>query len=319
METNDNFDGKKFGSRLKELRKLKGLKLRELEDLSGVSNAYLSQLENGKRGKPSPEIIKKIAPHLEASYTELMKDAGYLGETLDNETKTFLDNYEGDLESIFDYAFTKFLEAISHDGFIKDSAIDFLLESCSELDPNGELINHESAKQIQTWKMMFDYLSFQEKIDFILLIKNEIDIPNENLKSKGFEKVNNFIRVPVLGYIAAGQPVFVQEHIYDFEYIPNSKNYKENEVFLLIVKGDSMIGNRIYPGDKVLVKIQPEVENGEIAVVNVNGYEATLKKVKKYEDGSVWLISSNENYAPIPLNDTNSRIIGKVVQVIFEP
>jgi SOS regulatory protein LexA len=135
----------------------------------------------------------------------------------------------------------------------------------------------------------------------------------------GFEKVNSVIKVPVLGYIAAGSPILAEEHIIDYMEIPNPDKYSQDELFSLVVKGDSMTGSRIYEGDRVVVRIQNEVENGQIAVVNVDGENATLKKVKKYEDGAIWLISTNEKYAPIPLTNERARIIGKVIQVIFEP
>jgi repressor LexA len=136
---------------------------------------------------------------------------------------------------------------------------------------------------------------------------------------RDFQRINNLIRVPTLGYIAAGAPILAEEHVIEQNEIVNPGNYEEGELFILLVKGDSMTGSRIFPNDKVLVKIQPEVENGEIAVVNVDGENATLKKVKKYEDGSIWLVSTNEKYAPIPLTHERARIIGKVIQVIFEP
>lgn len=69
---------KEFGEYLKSVRKEKGLTIRQVEAYSGVSNAYLSQLENGKRGIPSPEIIKKIHKPLGIDYNELMSKAGYL-------------------------------------------------------------------------------------------------------------------------------------------------------------------------------------------------------------------------------------------------
>lgn len=132
-------------------------------------------------------------------------------------------------------------------------------------------------------------------------------------------KVKNTLKVPVLGKIAAGSPIFAEEHILDYEEIVNPGNVKDGEIFMLLVKGDSMIGSRIYDGDKVLVKVQPDVENGEIAVVNVNGYEATLKKVKKMPNGQVLLMPSNDKYEPILIDNEKARIIGKVIQVIFEP
>ena len=63
---------------LKELRASKGLSLRQAEKKTGISNAYLSQLENGKIGQPSPHILHKLAEVYDTSYNDLMKLAGYI-------------------------------------------------------------------------------------------------------------------------------------------------------------------------------------------------------------------------------------------------
>lgn len=126
-----------------------------------------------------------------------------------------------------------------------------------------------------------------------------------------------FIRVPLLGDIAAGQPLLAEDHIIEWELFPDF-GHKENEVFSLIVKGDSMIGARIFEGDKVLVHIQPEVEDGEIAVVNVDGEKATLKRVKRI-NGKVLLLSENPRYDPMVIDSEDARICGKVIQVLFDP
>lgn len=67
-----------FYDKLKDMRKLKGFTIRELADRSGVSAAYISQLENGNRGIPSPEVLMKLSEGLNTSYSELMDIAGYL-------------------------------------------------------------------------------------------------------------------------------------------------------------------------------------------------------------------------------------------------
>lgn len=73
-------EAKKFGLYIKSIRNERGLSIRQLELYSGVSNSYLSQLENGKRAIPSPEIIRKLAKGLKASYEELLHQAGYIDE-----------------------------------------------------------------------------------------------------------------------------------------------------------------------------------------------------------------------------------------------
>ncbi|MFE5319131.1 helix-turn-helix domain-containing protein [Paenibacillus sp. NPDC056579] len=67
-----------FYEQLRDMRKLKGFTIRELADRSGVSAAYISQLENGNRGVPSPDVLMKLSEGLNTPYGELMEIAGYL-------------------------------------------------------------------------------------------------------------------------------------------------------------------------------------------------------------------------------------------------
>lgn len=69
---------KEFGNFLRNLRKERNLTIRQIEAFSGVSNSYLSLVENGKRGIPSPDMLAKLAPVLKIPYMELMTAAGYL-------------------------------------------------------------------------------------------------------------------------------------------------------------------------------------------------------------------------------------------------
>jgi transcriptional regulator with XRE-family HTH domain len=77
-------DSIEFGKYLKGLRESYDISIRELAKLSGVSNSYISQLETGKRGTPKPDILQKLAPHLNVSYEELMQAAGYINTENDN-------------------------------------------------------------------------------------------------------------------------------------------------------------------------------------------------------------------------------------------
>lgn len=122
--------------------------------------------------------------------------------------------------------------------------------------------------------------------------------------------------IPILGVIRAGEPIYADENIIGYEDVPVN-DVKNGEYFFLIVKGDSMIGSRIYPGDKVLVRRQDYVENNDIAVVIVNGDEATLKRVKYIEEAII-LYPDNPKYDPMIFKAEEVRIIGKVKKVVFE-
>jgi len=79
-----------FGQYLRTLRKNKGLTVRKLEELSGVSASYVTNVENGKRGIPSPDILQKVAEPLGVEYEELMEKAGYLHDLFHLRLKKYL-------------------------------------------------------------------------------------------------------------------------------------------------------------------------------------------------------------------------------------
>jgi repressor LexA len=127
--------------------------------------------------------------------------------------------------------------------------------------------------------------------------------------------IGRLIKIPVLGKITAGIPVDSEENIIEYVEVPESE-VRNGPYFYLQVTGDSMIGSRIYDGDRVLIRKQPEVEDGEVAVVRINSHEATLKRVKRH-DGQVILYPDNPNYDPIIIKEEGAEIIGKVVKVEF--
>lgn len=122
--------------------------------------------------------------------------------------------------------------------------------------------------------------------------------------------------IPVVGNIAAGQPILAQENI--IGYIPTDiKN--PDEYFYLHVEGDSMINAGIPDGADVLIRKQNCAENGQIVACFVNGDSATLKRFKQLND-TVFLIPENSNYEPIIVkcNDFETgyaRILGVAVEV----
>lgn len=173
----------------------------------------------------------------------------------------------------------------------------------SSWEQNGKEPDHERLKDLADF--------FQVSLDYLLGRERQLGEDAAEYR---------FIRVPILGKIPAGAPFPAEEQILEWTRIPDEGKYREGEVFILVVEGDSMEGkSRICAGDRVLVKVQPDVESGEIAVVSVNGEDATLKRVKKLENGEVLLMPDNPKYDPILVRDGNARIIGKVVQVMFEP
>lgn len=124
-------------------------------------------------------------------------------------------------------------------------------------------------------------------------------------------------RLPILGSIPAGSPMLAIENVegYDYADVP-----EDGEYFFLRVQGTSMINAGIYPGDLVLVKMQPCAENGQIVACLINSEEATLKRFYKRGDAII-LQPENPKYSPIALSCKDfengyARIIGVVKKLI---
>ncbi|MBE6005635.1 MAG: helix-turn-helix domain-containing protein [Sarcina sp.] len=118
-------------------------------------------------------------------------------------------------------------------------------------------------------------------------------------------------RYPVFGSVACGKPIYMAEE--KEVYVDSTTDVKAD--FILIAKGDSMTGARINDGDLVFVRQQPEVENGDIAVVAIDD-EATLKRFYKYSDDLIVLRAENPEYKDMeyrPGDHKDIRVLGKAV------
>lgn len=120
-----------------------------------------------------------------------------------------------------------------------------------------------------------------------------------------------YIRIPVIGRVAAGIPIDAIEDVIDWEDISTAAA-GDGEYFGLQIKGHSM-EPKISDGDVVIVRRQPDVDSGDIAVVLVNGDDATVKRIKKSPQG-VTLIPSNPAYEPMYY--TNAEIESLPVQIL---
>lgn len=160
-------------------------------------------------------------------------------------------------------------------------------------EPDGETLNK-----------LADY--FEVSVDYLL--GREEKAPSAERKGK---------LINVYGEIAAGIPIEAVEDIFDQEEI-SLDMAAHGEYIALKVKGSSM-EPRIMDGDVVIIRLQDEVQNDEIAAVFVNGNTVTLKRVKKENDG-LWLIPTNSAYSPMYYSKKECielpiRILGKLVEV----
>ena len=159
----------------------------------------------------------------------------------------------------------------------------------------------QSAPDIYTLKQLAEMFS----VTVDMLIGNE---SNAYAKS---------VKIPVLGKVAAGIPITAVENVLDYEEL-DSATAKKGEYFALKIDGSSM-EPRMMAGDVVIVRQQPDVENGEIAIVMVNSEDATCKKIVKHEKG-ISLVSYNPVYPPMfytneEIASLPVTILGKVVEL----
>lgn len=132
------------------------------------------------------------------------------------------------------------------------------------------------------------------------------------------QKVGRGVRIPVLGRVVAGIPIEAVQEILDYEEI-TPELAATGEFFALKIRGHSM-EPRMMEGDVVIVRRQDDVESGDIAIVLVNGNEATVKRVKKQEDG-ITLIATNTSvyephyYSNKEIEELPVRILGKVIEL----
>ncbi|RAX21183.1 MULTISPECIES: transcriptional repressor LexA [unclassified Actinomyces] len=123
------------------------------------------------------------------------------------------------------------------------------------------------------------------------------------------------VAVPLVGRIAAGAPILAEQEVEDVLALPRRLT-GDGDLFMLEVHGDSMIDAAICDGDWVVVRAQPDADNGDVVaamVEDVDGASATVKVLSR-KDGHQWLLPRNPDYAPIPGDE--ATIMGKVVTVL---
>jgi repressor LexA len=120
--------------------------------------------------------------------------------------------------------------------------------------------------------------------------------------------------IPLVGDVAAGTDVLAQENVE--EVMPVASDLTgDGELFMLRVRGDSMIDAGIFDGDFVVVRSQPTAENGQIVVAGIPGEEATVKTFQAKGD-TIVLVPSNERLSPMEFPADEVTVFGRVVTVM---
>lgn len=124
------------------------------------------------------------------------------------------------------------------------------------------------------------------------------------------------IELPVVGYIAAGEPIEAIENSIETVLVAPDMVSKVKRCYVLMVRGDSMIDEGIFDGDHVVIQKQETAENGDIVVALLEGSFATLKSFYREKNGMIRLQPANKNMDPIIVDANDLQIQGKVTGVI---
>lgn len=158
------------------------------------------------------------------------------------------------------------------------------------------------------------------RIDKIELLANYFNVTKADLVEDDSNEKNQTLetlpvkKIPVVSQISAGLPIYSEENLVDYIYFSKEKLSDDKEEFGLKVSGDSM--NKIFDeGDVVVIEKDSIVENGQLGVVMINGYNGTVKRIR-YNNDQIILIpeSNNPNHYPQVYNKNDEvKIVGRVV------
>lgn len=227
--------------------------------------------------------------------------------------------------------FNKIKETNKKIGKKQSQILQFIIDSIKEFGYPPTIREIANAVNLKSSATVHNHLNKLENLGYLRRTKGSsrtIEIINpdfeiqeyiinnskikENINNKNNHILNNIIMVPVIGNVSAGAPILAQENIED--YIPFTSDFikDHNSVFILKVKGDSMINAGILDRDYIIVKKQDIVRNGEIVVALIED-EVTVKRFLK-TDKLIKLIPENDFMKPIVLKEV--KILGKVIGVL---
>lgn len=266
---------------LKKLREERGISQQKLSKDIGVSRSTIAMWETGK-SQPDNDCLKMLASYFEVSVDYL------LGIAIEPEEITHARLLVRDL-------YRK--QNISVQTIEESLGVNYPTFKCW-LNGSGDYFSSATG---------------------LFKIAAMLNVSIEYLIGRAFAPFHSSkIVVPVLGYVAAGVPIEAIEDIIDYEEL-NPNDFNPNfEYFGLKIKGDSM-SPKIQDGDVVIVRKQPNIENGEIAIVCINGDNATCKQIKKHENG-ISLLPYNREYdikffTNKEVDELPVVILGKVIEL----
>ncbi len=170
------------------------------------------------------------------------------------------------------------------------------------------------AVNLSSTSTVHGHLSQLEKQGYLL--RNATKPRAMEITDKGLELLGvNAQGIPMIGTVTAGQPITAVEDIEDYFPVPPTLKNQSESLFMLKIRGDSMIEAGILDGDYVIVRQEVSAQNGDIVIAMTDEGEATCKRFFK-EDGHIRLQPENESLDPIILPDV--QILGHVISLFRE-
>ncbi|CUH95914.1 hypothetical protein P22_2000 [Propionispora sp. 2/2-37] len=292
----------KLGQRIKAIRKSRKITQQELAFRSKMSRSYLADVEND-RYNPSLTTLEKISEALNVSVDRLA------GEAAISIIEDRLEELGLSLEQLSEKAKVplRFLEQL--DEIVPEESDYAHITSIAEaLKISPGVLRAAFARQESP---SFDGPTRSAREDFT----DYLPTPANNLEQNITTDID-FVKLPIVGKISCGNGTYAYSEIEGYE--PTPKDWLNGgEYFYTRACGDSMIGARIQDGDLVLIRRQPDVEDGEIAAIQFED-RIYLKRVFK-RNGAVILQSENSAYPPQIISNKPGEcfIVGKLKKVII--
>lgn len=310
------FDQDKFANILKKINSTYAT-MTDFGKNASFDRTYISKYINKKLSNPpTPKILEKIAKasHGITNYNELMHICGYLSVYNSDNIDIFAENNNQEKPYLFLNIKDNYNDLSKEENF----SLQEIFEIFKERLMNNQEINWEiiqSNKDLSYHKLS-NKENLKKAIQSILDTIQAIKISTERIKENKLNALGNLVvSIPVLGVVKAGYDYLAEENVIDTIDIEKRIVGDGTDFFALKVKGDSM-QPVLYENDVVIIKKQDNCEDGQIAVVLINGDEATIKRVKKSSNG-IWLQPFNNNYEPLVFtNDEIENIPVKIIGVV---
>ena len=192
--------------------------------------------------------------------------------------------------------------------------LDFISQYIQKNNYSPTLQEIAAAMNLSSLATVFEHLQALEKKGVIR--RFEGTVRGIEVVDQGFNSSLSGIELPIIGFIAAGEPIDAIENPIDTVMVAPDMVSKSKRCYVLQVRGDSMIQEGIFDGDYVVLQSQEVANDGEIIVALIDDMFATLKKYYHEKDGRIRLQPANDKMDPIYVNASQLKIQGKVTGVI---